>query len=100
MSQITVFLAPDEALGDAYFMPMRSFLDKHMINFKKVLTYTSMLNGTDAAEDAFDVSNNPYRQEERSSLFGKNRSLSVGDVVLVDELCYMCAPSGWNVINT
>jgi hypothetical protein len=49
----------------------------------------------DLCEYVFDVTNNPSRQEERESVYGLGRSLSVGDVVTVDGDAYLCDSVGW-----
>ena len=56
------------------------------------------LNGEEAAEEMFDLTNNPYRQEEREETYGRGRSLSVGDKVQVGDEEYVCAPSGWVLV--
>lgn len=52
-------------------------------------------SGEAAAEEAFDLTNNPGRQEEREEVYGRGRSLSVGDVVVVGKEKYLCMSSGW-----
>jgi hypothetical protein len=52
------------------------------------------------AEELFDLSNNPMRDEQREKVWGKNRSLSVGDVVEVDfcdgeKWMAVCKRVGW-----
>ena len=49
----------------------------------------------DICEYAFDVTNNPSRQEEREKVYGRGRSLSVGDIVTVNENSYVCDNIGW-----
>ena len=49
----------------------------------------------DAAEEVFDLTNNPGRQEEREEKYGNGRSLSVGDVVVVGEEQWLCCSFGW-----
>lgn len=51
--------------------------------------------GLDAAEEAFDLTNNPSRQEEREEVYGRGRSLSVGDVVVVGQEQFLCKSFGW-----
>ena len=52
-------------------------------------------------EEIFDLTNNPYRQEEREERYGRGRSVSVGDIVGVENektgvtKFYVCAPCGW-----
>jgi hypothetical protein len=49
----------------------------------------------DAAEEVFDLTNNPFRQDERELVYGRGRSLSVGDVVVVGDEEWVCLPTGW-----
>lgn len=58
----------------------------------------------DAAEEAFDLTNNPARQDEREAVYGTGRSLSVGDVVEVYNPDFsieqwLCCPMGWEEIT-
>lgn len=55
--------------------------------------------GVEGAEEAFDVSNNPERTAERYKVYGYKRSVSVGDIVKVDEEMFLCLPSGWAKIQ-
>ena len=49
----------------------------------------------DAADEVFDLTNNPGRQEERMEKYGNGRSLSVGDIVVVGEEQWVCLSFGW-----
>jgi hypothetical protein len=51
-----------------------------------------------AAEDMFDLSNNPSRDGERGLRWGPNRSLSVGDIVETGADRWLCASIGWQQI--
>jgi len=51
--------------------------------------------GEDAAEGVFDLTNNPGRQEERMKVYGNGRSLSTGDIVVVDTEQWACLGIGW-----
>ena len=51
--------------------------------------------GSNAAEEAYDLTNNPSRQEEREERYGLGRSVSIGDVGEVDGLNFLCAHTGW-----
>ena len=55
--------------------------------------------GEAAAEEIFDISNNPGRSRERHELFGLCRSVSVGDIVEVEGDMFVCAPCGWEMID-
>ena len=52
----------------------------------------------DAAEEVFDLTNNPGRCDERFEKYGTGRSLSVGDIVVVGEEQWVCMSFGWQVI--
>lgn len=49
----------------------------------------------DIAEEFFDLTNNPNRQTDRDLFYGRQRSISVGDIVEVDCVQYLCAGIGW-----
>ena len=49
----------------------------------------------DIAEEFFDLTNNPSRQTDRDLFYGRQRSISVGDIVEVDSERYLCASVGW-----
>lgn len=52
-------------------------------------------SGRDAADEMFDISNNPSEGEAWQKIFGNKRSLSVGDIVQVNDQRFVCAPVGW-----
>lgn len=55
--------------------------------------------GEDVAEEIFDLTNNPSRQDEREMRYGqRHRSVSVGDVVRVGSDAFLCASFGWGKI--
>lgn len=56
------------------------------------------MSGMDAAEEMFDLANNPFRQEERAAKYGSGRSVSVGDIIDVDGTKYLCASCDWIVV--
>ena len=99
MSKATVKLIHPDFLAAFYF-------NADAVAFARELTqagaYTELrtldfptLQGQDAAEEVFDLSNNPGRYEERSELYGQGRSLSVGDIVTVDGVDWLCCSMGW-----
>lgn len=53
------------------------------------------LKGEDVADEMFDLTNNPGRQVEREMIYGNGRSLSVGDIVIVDGEMFACLSFGW-----
>lgn len=99
MSTITIKLAPTHLLGQFFFSDNREELASRCL---PAYTTCRVLNvseaGQDAAEEAFDLTNNPSREDERARLYGARRSVSVGDVVEVDGVDYLCDSFGWVVI--
>lgn len=69
------------------------------------VTFTTVKTGMDAAEEGFDLTNNPWRSEDRrNSGFLNHRSLSTGDVVRVIEFRkpvenYVCMSFGWKKLD-
>ena len=53
------------------------------------------LTGEEAADEMFNLTNSPWRQEEREKIYGRERSLSVGDIVIVDGEMFACLSIGW-----
>ena len=49
----------------------------------------------EVAEEIFDLTNNPGRQAEREELYGRGRSVSVGDIITVDGVDLLCCSQGW-----
>ncbi len=99
MSKVTVFLVRDahrveffragektqiEAMQKLW--GERAYIALHSVEM--------VLTGEDAAEEMFDLSNNPARAKDRH-LVACNRSLSVGDMVQVDNDRFLCLSTGW-----
>ena len=57
--------------------------------------FTVTGDSQDAAEEVFDLTNNPSRCDERFEKYGNGRSLSTGDVVVVGEEQWVCLSFGW-----
>ena len=101
MAVATIKLAPEELMGEFYFQ--REFAQS--IALRNLAQYTTagtmgipLLEGEAVAEEVFDLTNNPSRQDEREDLYGRGRSISVGDIIDVDGVLYLCAPMGWNIV--
>lgn len=102
MAVATIKLAPEELMGEFYFQ--REFAQSIALrNLAQYTTAGSMgipgLEGEAVAEEVFDLTNNPSRQDEREDLYGRGRSISVGDIIDVDGILYLCAPQGWNIVT-
>jgi len=102
MAVATIRLAPLILQGEFNFQ--REFAQS--IALRNLAQYTvagSMgipgLEGEAVAEEVFDLTNNPGRQDEREELYGRGRSVSVGDIVDVDGRMFLCAATGWNELE-
>lgn len=56
------------------------------------------------AEECFDLTNNPSRQGERELFYGRHASVSIGDIVEVQDragntTAWVCYPAGWKQIT-
>lgn len=63
------------------------------------ILFDDAFQGVDIAEQVFDMMNNPNRQTERDRNFPLCRSLSVGDIVRVNNTMYLCCSMGWETIE-
>ena len=63
--------------------------------YRYIGVFETELAGELAAEEMFDLSNNPGREQERSERWGDWRSLSVGDIVQVNDDSWVCGVVGW-----
>ncbi len=96
MATVRIMLAPREVLRDAYFeKDIAKLVAEHMHGYIMYPCIETEAIGTAAAEEMFDLTNNPSRQEEREEKYGRFRSVSVGDIVEVDGVKYLCASADW-----
>jgi hypothetical protein len=99
MSVATVKLVNEDFMGSFYFRndPVsvaRKLLAEGYYRVQGTIGVPD-LEGKDVAEEIFDLTNNPSRDEEREEMYGRYRSVSVGDIVNVDGVDYLCASVGW-----
>lgn len=64
-------------------------------HYRMAPAFTIPESGEDAADEAFDLTNNPIRQAERERKYGGGRSVSVGDIVETDVGKFVCCSMGW-----
>lgn len=93
MTYLTVKLSPPWIRMDIYQTEDRVKLVKDYLHTYSVLP--SFESDKSNPEEAFDLTNNPSRQEEREARYGLHRSVSVGDVVEVDGVDFLCDSVGW-----
>lgn len=101
MAHVTVALVDSLKLGDFYFTQdaaglARKYLEQGL--YETVCELDIPYNSFDAAEEVFDLTNNPMRMDRRSR-YGNARSVSVGDLVTVDGVIHLCRPNGWVVVD-
>ena len=98
MSNIKIYLQDFNAMNATN---RRGFVSDWTLPRKFVLEYTSKHLGEAAAEEAFMIFNAPEEfldeDERRIAQQYRGHSLSVGDVVEVDGVDYLCSGVGWTV---
>lgn len=96
ISAVTVKLAPTELMIEFYTkQDAVGVASRGYASYEVRPCFAVDALGEAAAEEVFDLTNNPSRQAEREQLYGQGRSLSVGDIVEVDGVNYLCASQGW-----
>jgi hypothetical protein len=101
MSLVAIKLVDSEKMFDFYRTDDAVALAKKLLasgQYKEVGNFFFNEEGETAAEEAFDMTNNPCRQYERAKYYGRGRSVSVGDIVEVDGVNYLCSSFGWKVL--
>ena len=98
MAQATIFQIPTDQMINFFGKDVRKAHTEYALTrhgFASIFAVPCELVGEAAAEEMFDLSNNPSREDEREAKWGRHRSLSVGDVVHVDGESFICASFGW-----
>lgn len=105
MSNITIYIANSfKARTEMAFvsgarakeLAMKFFREGDYNRYKTIVV---LQEGESAAEEAFDLTNNPSRQEEREEKYGRGPSVSSGDIVDVDGTLYLCCSFGWEKLS-
>lgn len=102
MATVKIKLAPT-SLMSVFYMQCKTVQLQTVYNALSEYTESKWfeVNGDseDAAEEVFDLTNNPNRQDEREEKYGNGRSVSVGDVVIVNRVFgeeqWLCLSNGW-----
>ena len=98
MSTVTIKLVHHQFMGEFYFRRDQVATARSLQKdgwYESCEPFIVSAKGARAAEEAFDLTNNPYRQDERERLYGRGRSVSVGDIVNVDGVDFVCCSEGW-----
>ena len=99
MNKVTVMLAPPDIMNAVYFNDDALELVKQdLFRFKQVVVDDVVETGEAAAEEMFDLTNNPSREEERAKRYGCHRSVSVGDVIKSGLERFLCVSFGWEKV--
>ena len=97
-TEVKVKLVNEEFMGEFYFNRNQEALAQQLLKegrYRDAGEFAVMGQGEDAAEEVFDLTNNPGRDAERAQLYGRKRSVSVGDIVEVNGDNWLCCSSGW-----
>ena len=98
MTKVTIHLGTRRILREFFFQgdaEKMALIREELPHYTVGGTFETDLVGEAAAEEAFDLTNNPSRQEEREVKYGRGRSVSPGDVIEVDGVKYICMSIGW-----
>ena len=94
-----IFLANTEIMREFFFSGDQLSLAREGLAAGKYAATAPIaiegLSGEEAAEEMFDLTNNPSRQEERVQKYGRGRSVSTGDIVCVGGEMFVCMSCGW-----
>lgn len=104
MAEATVKLVNSDNMIDFYINRDQMAVAQRLLREGAYTQVGSMgvpdFEGEDVAEELFDLTNNPGREEERLALYPtRYRSISVGDIVRVDGVNFLCCSMGWRKIT-
>ena len=88
----TLLLAPSDLLR---FGVTREYVIENLDRYTKIENLEVPSAGHDGAEWLFELTNNPSLQAERERIYGRGRSVSVGDVVVINGEKILCDSFGW-----
>lgn len=107
MAQIRIMQMPEFLklemmfIGDRHLPRIRSNLDRFLVLPPMEIEVEATGEGEELtpgellAEEVYDLTNNPGRDDERQERYGNGRSLSSGDVVRTPFGDYLCMSTGW-----
>lgn len=95
--QATVFLCPSQDFINYYSADAVKHAQAlaQRQGYAEIFSIEVNATGEAAADECFDLSNNPIREVQRDIVWGRRRSLSVGDVVHTAGDSFLCLPCGW-----
>lgn len=98
MATATIKLVSDNFLGEFYFRKNQAATARRLLEdgcYRVGGKIVVPFSGEAAAEEVFDLTNNPARQDEREQVYGLGRSISVGDILDVEGQEWLCCSHGW-----
>jgi hypothetical protein len=97
MRNVHVFLAPDHLFGsfELYRSEALEQVRTNRSSYRLAGMIPTDLVGEDAAEMVFSLANDPSKETIKESMGWTGRSLSVGDIVVVDGVEFVALPVGW-----
>lgn len=102
MPVVTVKLLDRKCMPDFYFGNDEVAMATKYLNenrYTEAYSFALYQEGEAAADEMFDLTNNPNRQAERERYYGMGRSISVGDIVEVNSgQQFVCCSFGWKVL--
>jgi hypothetical protein len=101
MANATIKLLSNDKMGEFYFTKDQVATAKAMIAeglYSDAGSFFVSEDGEAAAEVMFDMTNNPAREYERAKYYSRGRSVSVGDIIEVDGVNYLCCSCGWEIV--
>lgn len=104
MKYATIHTVQSERLADFFFTKdavalARQCMQQGLYTRHNPIGHYEWESGEAAAEEMFDLTNNPGRQQERVIKYGRGRSVSVGDIVETEGVFYVCCSTGWEVVT-
>lgn len=99
MSIATILLAPSNRMHE-FFCNQNAVelaLQLYAAGEYSVVAHiqTDIEPGEAVAEDMFNLTNDPLRQDDRAELYGPHRSMCTGDIVQVGDDMFLCQAMGW-----
>jgi hypothetical protein len=98
MTNVYAFFAPRSVIRASLMhddLHLLSIAKEHAGDYEPVQGLTLPQKGEAAAEELFDLTNNPSRDEDREYYLWDRKPISVGDIVQVGRTQYLCSSFGW-----
>jgi hypothetical protein len=69
----------------------------HIDDYELIATIPTQFDDERGADEMFELTNSPWKIRSRNTLYGLYRSISVGDIVEISGVKFVCCPAGWSV---